>query len=178
MNKIDRLREIPVYEHHYGTLFDDEVRGPRGDHARYARWHPRYPGIVVVPVRDGRIGLIHVYRYCIQQPSWEMPRGLVEQDESAAQAAEREMREELGHEARVCRHLGRIYADTGLISRHIDVFVCDAGDPIAKEHDQLEAIGDVRWVTAAELRQMMASDQITCGISLAALMRAQAAGAL
>jgi 8-oxo-dGTP pyrophosphatase MutT (NUDIX family) len=175
MKKIERLREIPVYEHHYGTLFDDEVRGPRGDRARYARWHPRFAGIVVVPVRDSLVGLIHVYRYCIQQPSWEVPRGLVEQGESAEQAAAREMREELGHEVRSCRDLGRIYADTGLISRHIDVFACEAGEPIAKEHDELEAIGDVEWVTPTELRGMIASNQISCGISLAALMRAQAA---
>jgi len=41
MKKVERVREIPVYEHGYGTLFDDEVLGPRGNRARYARWHPR-----------------------------------------------------------------------------------------------------------------------------------------
>ena len=179
MKKVERLREIPVYEHKYGTLFDDEVLGPRGDHARYARWHPRFPGIVVVPVREGRVGLLKIYRYCVQQASLEVPRGLVEKNEDPTQAAAREMREELGYEAASCWHLGQIYADTGLISRHIDVFVCEAGRHIEKSHDELESIAaEVEWLNAAELREMIASNQVRCGITLAALLRVQAAGAL
>jgi ADP-ribose pyrophosphatase len=178
MRKVERLREVPVYEHAYGSLFDDEVLGPRGDRARYARWHPRYPGVVVVPVREGRIGLMNIFRYCVGDASLEVPRGLVEKGESTEQAAAREMREELGYEARSCRYLGRIYADTGLISRHIDVYVCEAGEHSAKEHDELEAIAaDVQWLTPEELRAKVVADEIRCGISLAALMRAQAAGA-
>jgi len=178
MKKVERLREIPVYEHRYGTLFDDEVLGPRGDMARYARWHPKFPGIVVVPVSKGRVGLLTIYRYCVQAPSLEVPRGLVEPGEAAEQAASREMREELGYEAASCRHLGQIYADTGLISRHIDVFACEAGAASDTFHDDLESIaGDVRWVTPDELRELMTNNQVRCGITLAALMRAQAAGA-
>jgi ADP-ribose pyrophosphatase len=178
MKKVERVREVPVYEHQYGTLFDDEVLGPRGDHARYARWRPRFPGIVVVPVREGRIGLMKIFRYCIQQVSLEVPRGLVEGNEQPAQAAAREMREELGFSASECRHLGHIFADTGLISRHIDVFVCEAGERLAKEHDELESISaDVQWLTPEELRDLIGRNELNCGISLAALMRAQAAGA-
>lgn len=178
MKTVERLREIPVYRHKYGTLFDDEVIGPRGDHARYARWHPNFPGIVVVPVKHGRIGLLKIFRYCIQQPSLEVPRGLVDAGETTEQAATREMREETGYEAGSCRHLGEIYADTGLISRHIDVFVCQAGERSEKVHDELESIAaEVLWVTAEELREMISADQVRCGISLAALLRAQAAGA-
>jgi len=178
MKRVERLREIAVYRHKYGTLFDDEVVGPRGDHARYARWHPNFPGIVIVPIKHGRIGLLKIFRYCIQQPSLEVPRGLVDPGETPEQAATREMREEIGYEAEHCRHLGQIFADTGLISRHIDVFVCQAGEPSAKEHDELESIAaEVQWVTPEELRDMIAADQVRCGISLAALLRAQAAGA-
>jgi ADP-ribose pyrophosphatase len=179
MKKVERLREISVYEHQYGTLYDDEVLGPRGDRARYARWHPRYPGVVVVPVRDGRVGLMKIFRYCVQAASVEVPRGLVEANESIADAAAREMREELGYEARTCRHLGQIYADTGLISRHIDVFVCEAGERIEKEHDEMESIAaDAQWVTPEELRAMISANEVRCGITLAALMRAEAAGAI
>jgi 8-oxo-dGTP pyrophosphatase MutT (NUDIX family) len=178
MKKVERLREIAVYRHKYGTLFDDEVVGPRGDHARYARWHPAFPGIVVVRIKNGRIGLLKIFRYCIQQPSLELPRGLVDEGETPEQAATREMREEIGYNAYDCRHLGRIYADTGLISRHIDAFVCQAGEPSAKEHDELESIAaEMQWVTPEELREMIFGDQVRCGISLAGLLRAQAAGA-
>jgi 8-oxo-dGTP pyrophosphatase MutT (NUDIX family) len=119
-----------------------------------------------------------IYRYCIQQPSLEVPRGLVEAGESPDQAAAREMREEMGYEAVSCRHLGQIYADTGLISRQIDVFVCEAGEHENKEHDDLEAIADVQWLTAAELRQMIEANQVRCGFTLAAMMRALASGAI
>lgn len=177
MKKIEQLREIPVYEHKYGTLFDDEVIGPRGDQVRYARWYPRYPGIVVVPIREGRIGLMKIYRYCVQDASLEVPRGLVEAGESAEQAAAREMREEIGYDAKRCRHLGQIYADTGLISRHIDVFACEAGELSTKEHDELESIAsDMEWVSPAELRELLVRNELRCGITLAALLRAQAAG--
>jgi ADP-ribose pyrophosphatase len=178
MKKVERLREVPVYEHQYGTLFDDEVIGPRGDRARYARWHPRFPGIVVVPVRDGRVGLMRIYRYCIQQPSLEVPRGLVEAGETPDQAAAREMREELGYEGKTCRHLGYIFADTGLISRHIDVFVCEAGERVSKEHDDLESIAEIQWLSAEQLHESIARGELQCGITLAAIMRAVAAGLL
>ena len=123
-----------------------------------------------MPRKGERIGLLRTYRYPIEADSIEVPRGLVDGGESPEQAACREMCEETGYPAESCRHLGQIYADTGLIMRHIDVFVCDAGDRQASEHGEMEVIDDFAWKTWPELSLMIVSGQIRCGITLAALM--------
>src|SRR5262249_11328471 len=39
-------------------------------------------GFAVLPICEGKIGLLRIYRHTIEEDSWEIPRGFVEKDES------------------------------------------------------------------------------------------------
>jgi 8-oxo-dGTP pyrophosphatase MutT (NUDIX family) len=56
----------------------------------------RIAGIDVLPVLGDEILLLRVYRHPIGREFWEVPRGFIDDDETPAQAALRELTEETG----------------------------------------------------------------------------------
>lgn len=79
---------------------------------------------------------------------WELPGGKVEQDESAAQAVVRELREEVGIEIEPFSELPSVEHEYPHASVRLLPFVCRriSGQPRAIE------VAEVRWVTPEELR--------------------------
>ena len=53
-------------------------------------------GVSVVPVIEGQVVLLHNYRYPIEAGGWEVVRGFIDEDETPATAALRELTEETG----------------------------------------------------------------------------------
>ncbi len=54
-------------------------------------------GVCVLPVIEGRIGLLHYYRHAIEEALWEVPRGFIDSGETPSAAALRELEEETGY---------------------------------------------------------------------------------
>lgn len=170
MNKIERTREVPVFESRYGKLYDDEIRHPNGETGRYAWWRPAHRGIAVVARHCGRIGLVSVSRYPIGQASIEIPRGMVDEGETLEQAACREMGEELGVQSASCTVVGQIYADTGMIGAPVNIALADVGEPPHdSSRDVEEPLGAVLWKTPEEIEQLIARGELRCAITMAAL---------
>ena len=53
-------------------------------------------GIAILPVRDGAVGLMRMFRHPYGGHAWEIPMGFIDAGESPEQAAVRELREETG----------------------------------------------------------------------------------
>jgi ADP-ribose pyrophosphatase YjhB (NUDIX family) len=85
---------------------------------------------------------------------WCLPGGSVEADESLAQAAMRETREEVGFEVRLTRLVG-LYSRNGWLQHglHVVVFAAEitGGELMIQEGEVLEA----RWFAAGELPEAM-----------------------
>jgi len=139
--------------------------------------HTRHPdllsGVVVVPVWDGSILLLNVYRHSIGRHVWELPRGFLEPDEAPAAAALRELEEETGL---VCQpekliDLGYFYPEPGILRAQVALFAaadCRAGGAIL--HDEI-GIGARAWFPHARVREMLRNGGITEGSSSVALYR-------
>ena len=56
----------------------------------------RIAGVDVLPVLGDKVILLRVYRHPIGRELWEVPRGFIDDHESAAEAALRELNEETG----------------------------------------------------------------------------------
>jgi ADP-ribose pyrophosphatase YjhB (NUDIX family) len=91
------------------------------------------------------------------RPDWEvwcLPGGSVEAEESLAQAARRETREEVGLEVRLTRLVG-LYSRNGWIHHglHVAVFAAEitGGELVIQPEEVLEA----RWFTAEEVPEAM-----------------------
>jgi 8-oxo-dGTP pyrophosphatase MutT (NUDIX family) len=82
-------------------------------------------GVAVLPICDGRIALIRAYRHAIQSESWEIPRGFIEEAESAPISVLRELEEETGLSCDLgeIKSLGFVMPDAGILAARIHVHV-------------------------------------------------------
>jgi ADP-ribose pyrophosphatase len=81
-------------------------------------------GVAILPVCEGRIGLLKIYRHAVQSDCWEIPRGFVEDGESDVASALRELEEETGLacEAREIKSLGYVTPDAGILAARVHVY--------------------------------------------------------
>lgn len=95
-------------------------------------------GVAILPVVDGKIPLLKVYRHPVENWSWEIPRGFVDSDEDALESVSRELEEETGLRCRKenIQSLGVIDADAGILSARIQLFAgvdCEAVQSFAAD---------------------------------------------
>lgn len=82
-------------------------------------------GVAVLPVRDGRVGLIRVFRHPLGKWSWEAIKGHAEPGEDARDAAARELLEESGFSVAADKFidLGAIAPEGAVIEGRSRLFV-------------------------------------------------------
>ncbi|MBS1787408.1 MAG: NUDIX hydrolase [Acidobacteria bacterium] len=143
----------------------------------------RHPGIcVMVPfLEDGRIALMHQYRYAADEVLWELPAGTLEGREENArmvatetpeECAARELLEETGYESARLEKVCECYAMPGSSDELIHVFF--AYDLARREQalDIGEVIYEIRGFTGDELISMIANGQIRDAKTLVGLFLA------
>ncbi len=81
-------------------------------------------GVSVLPVLEGRIGLIKLYRHAVGDFFWEVPRGFIDAGENPETAAIRELQEETGLKCQGggLLDLGFIAPEAGIFAATIQLF--------------------------------------------------------
>ena len=139
-------------------------------------WRNRYlevrghgSGAVVIPFVGESILFERHYRVATDEFSWELPRGFGELDETDAETARRELREETGLLADDVTVISRIHADAGIMNDDIAVVATRSGsiDYLTPEHSW-ESMG-FALVPVAELDDFIAEAGVNDAITLAAL---------
>jgi 8-oxo-dGTP pyrophosphatase MutT (NUDIX family) len=100
----------------------------------------------------------------------ELVKGGREAGESGAACAARELREELGIEARTWTALGRLYEIPSIVSDAVEVFVASDTVRLPPEPEEVESIETVR-MTFDEAIAGVASGAIDDAVTAAALLR-------
>ena len=91
-----------IYENAWITLKHQEVLTPRGTPGIYGTVSFKHLAIGVLPLdTDGNTWLVGQYRFPLDAYSWEIPEGGCAPGEEPLAAAQRELREETGIEAKV-----------------------------------------------------------------------------
>jgi len=94
--------------------------------------------VIIARARDGAVLVLSCYRKV-----WELPGGLIDPGESPRQAAERELVEEAGCQARATTWLGVVEVNDGA-THHGAVFQCEVDDVPAR-FENAETAGLARW---------------------------------
>jgi ADP-ribose pyrophosphatase len=89
-------------------------------------------GVSVLPVMDGKVGLLRLYRHAIGISTWEVPRGFVDAGESAEVSAARELDEEAGVRVRPegLESMGCMTPEGSLLAARVHLFVAHDCEPL------------------------------------------------
>jgi 8-oxo-dGDP phosphatase len=118
--------------------------------------HPGSVGILVLDDTGDtpKVLVLRQYRHPVLRRLWELPAGLLDENESALAAAKRELEEETHLQARDWRILLDAYTSPGISDEAVRIYLARDvraadGDRRAAVHE--EADMELRWVALADL---------------------------
>lgn len=175
---VRRIEERRVFSKPpFVEVFDDEVEvsgGRRTQYHRVVEGEGR-PGVVILAVCDGEVGLVRTYRYAIGSWEWALPRGYGHGDDPEG-SARAEAQEELGRDPDELVALGQVHPNTGILATEVHVFLARYEPPAPVQPDDVAEVAEIRWLTIEALQAEIAEGAITDGITLSALLLAQVTG--
>ena len=162
------LSTRPVYENPWISVREDRVIRPDGEPGIYGVVHYKNTAVGVLPVDNEHVYLVGQYRYPLERYSWEIPEGGCPEDEEPLRAAQRELREETGLEARSWRRLGEAHLSNSIADEYAVWFLATDLVPGEQQLEGTEVIG-VRRVPLDEAVAMAMDGRITDALSTLAL---------
>jgi ADP-ribose pyrophosphatase len=161
------------YSHEMVEVYEDQVIKPTGDHGTYAIIKVK-PGVCVLALdTEGQVYLAEEFRYAKGRVSIEAVSGAVESGEQPVQAAQRELREELGIEADEWTEMGSVDPITSIMDSPSSLFLARGLKFNEKKQEGSERIKIVR-VSLDEAVRMVIDGEITHGTSCVLILRARA----
>src|SRR5262245_16888096 len=126
--RLSLVTEKVVYQNKWICLYDDAVRFPDGTMGTYIRlsYHGNPPGVVIIPqLPDGRLLLLRIFRYAMNEESLEFPRGGGQVGKKVEQLATEELQEETELVARSWTLLGSHRPDTAIMMTEACVLLAE-----------------------------------------------------
>lgn len=155
-----------------GVKFDVERRRvPTGDGGTALREVVLHPGaVVVLPILDdGRIVMIRNHRFAVGETLWELCAGTLEEGESPAETAARELVEETGYRAERLEPLTTFYTSPGICDERMYAFVAKGLTEVGQDLEEGERI-EVEVVRYERVLEMVASGDVQDAKSMVALL--------
>ncbi|MHB8621945.1 MAG: NUDIX hydrolase [Sulfuricaulis sp.] len=113
-------------------------------------------GVAILPILDGMLGLLRIYRHPVSAHTWEVPRGFVDAGEKAIVSAMRELEEETGLQCDELDviNIGTVLPEPGIIAARTQLFIAarcrQTGPYQANEMGHKE----LRFFSAGEISEM------------------------
>jgi ADP-ribose pyrophosphatase len=119
------------------------------------------PVAVIVPIREGKTYLIKEWERGVNEVGHKFPAGRVDKGEEPNVGAARELKEELGLEARNLVFLGETYVDPGFMTTLAYYFLCTDFDDLSNEveEDPFELF-EGEWIDFSKLEAMVYANEI------------------
>jgi 8-oxo-dGTP pyrophosphatase MutT (NUDIX family) len=153
---IRTLSSRTVYENRWMRVREDQIVRPDGSTGVYGVVDKPDFALVIPHERDG-FHLVEQYRYAVSARSWEFPQGTYpdRRDGDPVELARLELAEETGLRAGRLDHLGVLDQGPGHSSQRMNVFLATGLTPGAPRREPEEQDMRQRWVSQAELEEMI-----------------------
>ena len=169
---LETIKSEIIYQ---GRVFDvrqDHVRLPNGQTTNLDIV-AHGGAVVLVPVdEEGNIWFLRQYRHAIGVELVELPAGTLEDGEEITEAAQRELREEIGMAAETLKKIGAFYLAPGYSTELLHIFLAKKLSPAPLPGDDDEFL-QVEKKPIQEFYETAWQQQIQDAKSLAALLLAQ-----
>jgi len=165
----ETLASKQVYDNPWIAVREDKVIRPDGEPGIYGVVHFKNIAMGILPIEGDHIYLVGQYRYPLEQYSWEIPEGGRPIGEEPFRAAQRELREETGLEAKHWRLLREAYLSNSVADEYAVWFLASGLVPGERQPEGTEAL-EVRRLPLREALGMALGGQITDSLSLMAIM--------
>lgn len=165
-----RLARDVIYESDWINLYVDKIKYPNGSILeKHHVIHFDYESIgVVIQNEHNEVLLIKSNRYVTQMEEWEIPAGRVENEEMAYNAVIREALEETGYSIENPEFIYKYNPSNGISDQVVSIYKARASKKVCR-HDPVE-VSEIRWVSKKEVKNMIRSNKIRCGLSLTGLL--------
>lgn len=175
-HEFDTLSSHLVYRGAIVALRTDRVRMP-GDGVGTREVVEHYGAVAVAAVNDdGQLALIHQYRHPLGRRLWELPAGLLDEPgENPADAAARELREEIGFTARDWQVLVDVASSPGFCDEAVRVYLARGLEHVGRPPaDHEEADLTVHWVGLRQALDQVLNGEIVNATAAAGVLAAYA----
>jgi ADP-ribose pyrophosphatase len=160
-----------VYRTPWVEVVEDKVIRPDGTPGLFTTVRLR-PGVSVLALdEEGVVHLTSEYRYAVERESIEVVSGGVEDDETPLDAAQRELREELGLAAREWTDLGSVDPFTSVVLSPARLYLARGLAHAEHEPEGTEVIRAV-CVPMSEAVEMVMRGEVTHGPSCVLILKA------
>ena len=161
------------------SLREDTVHRPGHPEDTFRRLVVEDPGAVVVLAVDDqeRVVVVHQYRHPVQMRLVELPAGKLDVDgEDPVVTAQRELREEVGLQAREWTHLMTTYASPGITAETHAIFLARGLEDVDRDFDLHHEEADmvVDRVALADLVDAVFDGRVADGPLVAAVLAYEA----
>ena len=148
-----------IYENHWVNLDLVDVQSPDG--TRFEHHVVRMQRVVgvVIPNHDGRILLVRHHRFITSTWGWEIPCGIVENNETAIDASAREVEEETGFRPFGLKPLLAYQPCIGIADTPHEIFVASGAVSVGEPTDPTE-VEQIGWFSFDEVKDLISSGQI------------------
>ncbi len=162
-------KRILIFENSKNEVFSDYIEWKDGQSvpdylvvAPKVKTKDLVTGVSILPIFEGKLGLIKVYRHAIADFVWEVPRGFIDEGESLLTASRRELKEEtgLGCKEENVHSMGTIAPEAGTMAARVHLFV--ALNCVQETPYNAEELGhqELRFFSSSEIAEMAENSEI------------------
>lgn len=163
------LGEHMVYENRWFTVNLADVELPDGRHLDHFLIRQRAVALTAAVNKDGAVLLLWRHRFITDSWGWELPAGVVDDDESVEDAAAREMLEETGWKAGPLHYLVTLEPTNGLSDSLHHVYWTEEAEYVGHPEDHFES-SRREWVPLSQVPELLRKGEIRASNAAAALM--------
>lgn len=154
------IKTETLYEGRIVTLKVETVELPNMKYGkREIVEHARGVGVIAVTERN-TMYMVRQYRVAVKKMMLEIPAGLVDPEENPADAAKRELQEEIGYSPKKLEYIMDVYASPGFTDEKLSLFVASDLEESKLPEDDTEFL-EVLEFSIEELYEKLLNFEIT-----------------